>query len=212
MRIKVSIADDHPLIINGLSNMLQNSDEVEIIATYRNGSELMDGLDTTIPDVLLLDIQMPDKSGPELARIITQKYPTIRMLALTNLDNDFYIKTMFRNGALGYILKNSEKEILLEAIRTVYIGNQFLEQQFKDRIWQKATKSRGNGTSIPPLTRREKEILNLIVNEYTTNQIADKLFISISTIETHRLNLLSKLDVKNSVGLVKKAILLGLID
>lgn len=192
--------------------MLQNNSDMNIIATYTTGQALLDGLKKNLPEVLLLDIQLPDKNGPELAKIITEKYPTVRILTLTNLDNDFYIKSMLRNGALGYLLKSSTREVLVEAVTTVYRGDQFLEPEFKDRIWKNALKNKSNHTSIPPLTRREKEILQLIVNEYTTNEIADKLFVSNGTIETHRLNLLSKLNVRNSVGLVKKAILLGLID
>ncbi len=210
--IRIAIIDDHPLIVNGLQNMLRHNPDIEITGAYTNSKDLFDGLSKTTPDILLIDIQMPEKTGPELAKIIQQKYPAIRMIALTNLDNNFYVKTMLRNGVSGYVLKSSDQEVLLEAIRTVYDGNEYLEPGMKERVWEDMVKSRRQTNSTAPLTRREKEILTLIANEHTTQEIAAMLFLSANTVETHRLNLLSKLDVKNTAGLVKKAMQMGLVE
>lgn len=212
MKIKVSIADDHPLILSGLQNVLLHFPEVEVIATYENGDELIKGIAQQMPDVLILDIQMPGKNGTEIASIISKKYPNVKILALTILENNYYIKTMLRNGALGYLLKNSKQEILLEAIKTVYRGEQYIEPSLKERVWRDMMKT-GNQIELQPkLSRREKEILQLIANEYTSQEIADKLFLSLRTIETHRLNLLLKLGMKNTAGLVKIAVQLGLVE
>ncbi len=212
MKIKISIADDHPLVIRGLRGLLHDIPEIDIIDVYHNGKELMEGLEQQQPDVLLLDIQMPGKNGMELAGIITQSYPDVRILALTNLDNNFYIKGMLSQGALGYLLKNSDEEVLIEAIKTVYDGKPYLEPALRDRAWKDMVKTKGDTATQHSLTRREKEILKLIACEYTSQEIAEKLFVSLRTVDTHRLNLLIKLGAKNTVGLVKAAMHMGLIE
>jgi len=210
--IRIAIIDDHPLIVNGLRNMLQHIPDMEITGTYTSSKDLLAGLPERLPDVLLVDIQMPEKTGPELAKLVRQKHPSVYMIALTNLDNNFYVKSMLRNGVSGYVLKSADQEVLLEAIRTVAAGGEYLEPGMRERVWQDMVKGRKHAGSPPPLTRREKEILTLIANEHTTQEIADMLFLSTNTVETHRLNLLSKLDVKNTAGLVKKAMQMGLVE
>ncbi len=210
--IRIAIIDDHPLIVNGLQNMLRHSTDIEIIGCYTSGQDLLTSLASLQPDVLLIDIQMPEKTGPELAKIIQQKYPAVRMIALTNLDHNFYVKAMLRNGVSGYVLKSSGQEILLHAIRTVYEDKEYIEPGMQEHLREDMAKTRRQTSSTPPLTRREKEILTLIANEHTTQEIAAMLFLSANTVETHRLNLLSKLDVKNTAGLVKKAMQMGLVE
>ncbi len=124
MTIKIAIADDHPLVISGLRHLLSNCADMEVTGSYANGTELLDGIALRRPDVLLLDIQMPGKTGDEIAEIISMQYPGIKMLALTNLDNVYYIRNMLRVGVHGYILKTTREEILLDAIRTVFNGEQ----------------------------------------------------------------------------------------
>ena len=211
-KIKIPIADDHPLVIDGLRHILGNCADMEIIGSYNDGGQLLAGIAKKQPDVLLLDIQMPGQTGDELADIIRTKYPLIRMLALTNLDNVYYIHSMLRNGVLGYILKTTKGNILLEAIRTVNSGEQYLEPVLKEKMAADALQIKNDSRAEPILSRRETDVLQYIASNLTSQQIADKLFVSKRTIDSHRLNLMMKLDVKNGAALIKKAILLGLVE
>ena len=211
-KIKITIADDHPLVRSGLQHILSNSSDMEIIGSFNNGAELLAGIAKQAPDVLLLDIQMPGQTGDEIAHIISRQYPKIRMLALTNLDNVYYINNMLLNGVHGYILKTSREEILLEAIRTVHDGDQYLEPILKEKVEADAKHAKRQVTATPILSRREKEVLQHIAANLTRQQVADTLFISKRTVDSHRLNLMLKLDVKNVAALIKKAIQLGLVE
>ncbi len=217
MPIKVAITDDHPLAIKGIKTILDSFPHIEVTDTYNSGKALMEGLQEKQPDVLLLDIMLPDKSGKELAPIISQNYPKIGIIALTSLDAPAMIKTMMQRGCLGYLLKDTSEETLVEAIEQVNKGNEYLEQNLKEHLLQNMMKSKKAQPPSHPviaheLTLREKEILQLIVEEYTTQEISDKLFISFRTVENHRYSLLQKLEVKNTAGLVRVAITHGLID
>ncbi len=204
--IHVAITDDQSIIINGLQKILSDKPEIKIIGTYTNGDELLAGLEVIQPDVLLLDIQMPGKTGIELAGIITKKYPGIKIIALTNFDVPVQIKKMLQQGCQGYLLKDVKPEVIVIAIETVYNGEQYLQEE----IQVKLLKGLSDPTSGNVITRREKEILQLIVEEYTNKEIADKLFLSLRTVENHRNHLLQKFKVKNTAGLVKIAIQEGL--
>jgi len=205
--IRVAIVDDQVIILNGLQKILADAPHVKIEGVYNNGDDLLVAMEKNIPDVLLLDIQMPGKSGPELAAIIAKKYPTVKMIALTNVDVISQVKQMLQKGCLGYLLKDVSPEILLKAIETVHNGEQFLKEDFKTQLLNSLSGNESNHL----ITRREKEILKLIVEENTNQEIAGKLFLSLRTVENHRNNLLQKLQVKNTAGLVKIAIQEGLI-
>ena len=205
--INVSIVDDQVIILNGLQKILADAKHITVTAVFNNGDQLLESLETNRPDVLLLDIQMPGKSGIELAGIISKKYPVIKMIALTNVDVLMQMKQMLQKGCLGYLLKDVSPEILIKAIETVYEGEQFLHEEFKIQLLKSLTGSDNKQL----VTRREKEILKLIVEEHTNQDIAGKLFLSLRTVENHRNNLLQKLNVKNTAGLVKIALQEGLI-
>jgi DNA-binding NarL/FixJ family response regulator len=211
--IKLAITDDHPLAINGVKSMLSSSQHILITATYSTGNSLLEGLKSYPPDVLLLDIMLPDKSGKELAKIISHDYPQIGIIALTSLDAPSIVKVMMQRGCKGYLLKDTDEQTLVEAIETVAEGNEFIEPSLKEHLLQQmmGNKKQVNGV-IHELTTREKEILRLIVAEYTTQEIADKLFISFRTVENHRYSLLQKLEVKNTAGLVRVALTTGLLE
>lgn len=206
--INITITDDQSIIINGLQKILADVPGIKIVGIFSNGDELLMGLETIQPDVMLLDIQMPGKTGIEIAGIITKKYPRIKIIALTNFDVPAQIKKMLQHGCLGYLLKDAKPEIIIQAIETVYEGEQFLQEE----IQKKMLKSLSEQAAATIITRREKEILQLIVEEFTNKEIADKLFLSLRTIENHRNHLLQKFKVKNTAGLVKIAIQEGLID
>jgi DNA-binding NarL/FixJ family response regulator len=205
--IRVAMADDHLIVLNGLEKILTGFAEIEVTGTYTNGDLLLEGLTTSQPDVLLLDIQMPGKNGIELAGIIAKKYPAIQMIALTNVDILVQVKKMLKQGTMGYLMKDVSPDILFNAITTVHGGEQFIDERLKKQLLNNF--SAGPGDRL--ITRREKEILQLITEEYTNPEIAGKLHISPHTVENHRNHLLQKLGAKNTAGLVKAAIEQGLI-
>jgi len=207
-KIKVAITDDQVIILNGIQKILTTNTSIELSGLYKNGDELLNALEESRPDVLLLDIQMPGKSGIELAGIISKKYPEIKMIALTNVDIVPQVKKMLNNGCMGYLLKDADAEVIFEAIETVMTGEQYLHEPVKNLLLRSLS---GKKSKIL-LTRREKEILGLIVEGLSNKEIASKLSISVRTVENHRNHLLQKFDVKNTAGLVKIAIEEGLIS
>lgn len=213
MKIRLSIVDDHPLAVNGIKSMLANYTQIDIVDTYHSGGALLEGLTLNQPDVLLLDILLPDKSGKDLAPIISKTYPDIRIVALTSLDAPAMVKSMMNRGCIGYLLKDTDEKTMIDAIEHAYRGEEFIEPSLKAHMIKNMLKFRQQNThTIPELTSREKEVLKLILTEHNTQQIADKLFISFRTVENHRYNLHQKLDVKNTVGLIRVAITMGLIE
>ncbi len=208
--INIAIADDHQLVINGVKDMLSTYPEISIQSTYLDGEALLAGLKVQLPDVLLLDISMPGIGGEEVAAIISKQYPEVKILTLTNFDNTLYASNMLHNGALGYLLKNTDKETLIEAIETVYAGKEFISQELRDRITEFQKKLNRKTSSKHALTPRETNILRLLAKGYSNQQIAEELHLSKRTVENYRLNLSIKLEVKNTAGLVKYAIELGL--
>ncbi len=209
--IRLLIVDDHPIVISGLQNALAEQDDIEIVGHVLNASETMLWLDKAETDVILLDIGLPDMDGIDLCKLIHKQFPTIKIIGLTTYGQVSFITSMLRNGAQGYLYKNTSEHELAQAIRTVYAGGQYLSAEVNDKLIAKATRSLPkNGQLIPKLTRREKEVLELILSESTNQEIANTLFLSISTVETHRMNLCAKLGARNTAGLVKNAIKLGL--
>jgi DNA-binding NarL/FixJ family response regulator len=205
--INVSIVDDQVIILNGIQKILADEPNITITEVYSNGDELLEALEKNEPDVLLLDIHMPGKSGSELAGIIAKKHPTIKIIVLTNVDVLIQMKQMLQKGCLGYLLKDVSPKTLVTAIETVYKGEQFLQEELKIQLLQNL--SGENKQHL--MTRREKEILKMIAEENTNSEIATKLFLSLRTVENHRNNLLQKLHVKNTAGLVKIAMNEGLV-
>lgn len=212
MPIKLAIADDHALLIKGLLNVLIPFTHIEVMGTFGNGTDLMANLPTLQPDVLLLDIHLPDNNGGELARTITKDYPEIRILILTSLESLDHVKAMIQYGCMGYLFKSTADETkLVEAIEQVHLGNLYIEPSVQQNYMRSLLKIKTQSQQPPKLTRREQEILKLIVEEYTNQEIAEKLSLSQRTVEGHRLSIMQKLDAKNTVGLIKAAIQMGLM-
>jgi DNA-binding NarL/FixJ family response regulator len=212
MKIRIAIVDDHPLVIKGLQHILCNTNDIELVGCYTNDRELLTGLENRDADVLLLDIHMPGLNGGEVAELISARYPDIKMLILTNEDNVYHIKQMMRKGALGYILKTTDEEILLDAIRKVYKGEQYLETVLRERVIQDTLQAKKQVSAKPIFSEREKEVLCYIAMDLTSQEIADKICVSKRTIDYYRLCMLTKLGVKSVGALVKKGIQLGYID
>jgi DNA-binding NarL/FixJ family response regulator len=207
--IKIAIIDDHPLVISGLKSILHYYRNIEIIGSFTSPEDLLESFTSELPDVLLLDICMPEKTGNELARIISRKYPEVNILVLTSLDATYHIKDLMDHGCLGYLLKKTDPGTLVAAIEQVSAGRQYIDDSLKDQIMLMTSQTR-KASGIPSLTRREKEILHYVVKGCTTPEIAKSLFLSQRTIKNHRFNLMQKLDVKNSAELVRIALQAGL--
>lgn len=209
--IKVAILDDQFIVLNGVQQMLQDNKDMHLSGVYQNKDELMSDIYVNTPDVLLLDIRMPNDEGDIIALYLTKHFPDIKILALTNFDTLHYVKKMLRSGVLGYLLKNTDRDTLINAIKTVYEGDQYLEPEIKSKLLNEFSTSKQSAESLPSLTKRETEVLSLIVKQYSSQEIADHLYLSLRTVENHRYNLFQKLDVKNVAGLVTKSFQLGLV-
>ena len=213
MPIFISIADDHQLATNGIRSMLEPYHHIQVKGIYHSGESLIAGLASFTPDVLLLDILMPGQSGKVLAPIIREHYPSVKMIALTSMDAPAMVSSMMRRGCLGYLLKDTDPGMLAEAIESAYAGREFIAPSLREKILAQVLHPvQETGKVVPDITKRELQILKLIVEEYTTREISEQLFISFRTVENHRYSLLQKLDVKSTVGLVKIALNLGLVS
>lgn len=208
--IKVAATDDHIMVLRGIETMLKNSEDITIIATYKNCIDTLKGIKIEKPDILLLDINLSDGNGVEFCKTLYKEYPKIKIIALTNYNETAFVKNIIRNGAKGYLLKNTDKNELESAIKKVFRGEQYLQKSIQKKLLEESFGITSRNTFIPKLTRREKEVLKLIVDELTTQEIAERLFISTKTVETHRSHLIQKLDVRNIAGLVRIAIEKGL--
>ncbi len=215
MRIKISVTDDHPLIISGLQILLQRSEAVEVIATYSNGVELLEGLQSKQPDVLLTDLSMPGKvSGLDLIRAVRKQYPVLPILVLSAQDSSVHnIEEIMAQGCNGYLLKNTtDPDLLIRAITEVYEGKTFLEPHLKDQLLQSVFKKKREIQELKSIiSQRQVDIIKLLAEGCTSQDIADKLFLSVRTVDSHRHRIMQKLDVKNVASLLKKAKELNLI-
>ncbi|MGZ8517358.1 MAG: response regulator [Chitinophagaceae bacterium] len=201
--IKVFIVDDHPVVIEGIHSLLMNEIDIAWVGQAMNAASCLGFFVNNTADVVLMDISMPGMDGVELCAVMKEKYPGIFILGLSTFNQGLYIKKMMENGASGYILKNSSKEELIKAIHAVHEGGIYFSGEAGQALaeYQKSSK-----TELPLLTPREKEILELIAEGYTNPQIAEKIFLSQFTVDSHRKNLLAKLNVKNTATLIKLAV------
>jgi DNA-binding NarL/FixJ family response regulator len=201
--IRVFIVDDHPVVIEGIHSLLQNEKDIEWVGQAMNAQSCLGFFVNNTADVVLMDISMPEISGVELCAIMKVKHPGIFILGLSTFNQGLYIKKMMENGASGYILKNSSKEELIRAIHSIYEGGIFFNGEVGDAL---TAYKRSSAVELPVLTRREQEILELIAEGYTNAQIAEKIFLSQFTVDSHRKNLLAKLNVKNTASLIRLAV------
>jgi DNA-binding NarL/FixJ family response regulator len=200
--IKVYIVDDHAVVIEGIYSLLQKEKDIEMAGYASNAANCMQYFSSHTADVILMDISLPDMNGVDLCKLIKKNYPGIMVLALSTFNQGTYIRKMMESGASGYLLKNAGRQEIIEAIKVVVKGKTYLSFD--------AGQALKSGTeqlnSIPPLTKREKEVLAAVAEGLTNMQIAEKLFISVDTVESHRKNLHAKLNVKNTAMLVRFAL------
>ncbi|KPL17498.1 MAG: hypothetical protein AMS26_00750 [Bacteroides sp. SM23_62] len=213
-KIRVMIADDHKIFRDGIKSILAKEKDIEVVEEAARGSEVIEKVGKSAIDVIVLDIDMGEPNGIEVAEIISREYPDVKILILSMMGlHDFIIQAL-EKGAIGFILKNAGKDELLTAIRSVAKGDSYFSKEVSVILIEHLNKPRTTRKRIAdiPLSARELEVLKLITQENSNPEIAEKLFISIRTVDTHRRNLLEKLGVKNTAGLVKYAIQKGLID
>lgn len=204
MKTKLFIVDDHYMVIEGIRSLLQTEKDIEWTGHAMNASSCFAFLKQNQPDVILMDINLPDMSGVDLCKEVKQLYPLINILGLSTFNQQHVIRNMMDNGASGYVLKNATRQELLTAITTVRLGKTFLSFEAVQSL-------REMTTEVPVISRREKEVLQLIAEGFTNAEIAAKLFISIPTVNTHRKSLIEKFDAANTAVLIGKAIKNGII-
>jgi len=206
--IKVFITDDHYMVVEGIRSLLEGEPDIELMGSASNAASCMAFLQKQEPDVLLLDISLPDGNGIDLCRDIRTLYPGVSILGLSTFNQASFIREMMDNGASGYILKNATRKELTEAIHMASIGKTYMAFEVAKTL-HAAEKSAAENVL---LSRREKEVLALLAHGLTNHEIAGKLFISPNTVDTYRKSLLSKLNAKNTADLIRIAFLQKLID
>jgi two-component system response regulator NreC len=209
------IADDHPLVRSGLRALLERDGEFQVIAEAADGYEAIDLAVLHKPDVILLDVGMPRLSGPDAAQSISQKLPAVRIVMLSMHSDEAYVLRALKAGARGYLLKASPEADVIAAIRAVASGNAYFSPSITKLLVEEyviEARRRGVEDSYDLLSTREKEILQLLASGKTNREIADLLFISIATVETHRNNVFQKLHLHNLAELILYAVRKGLIS
>ena len=199
MKARLFIVDDHYMVIEGIRSLLQQVETIEWMGHAGNAASCLGFLKQHQPDVILMDVNLPDKSGIELCKEVRQLYPAVFVLGLSTFHQQAVIRNMMDNGASGYLLKNATKEELQKAIATVMAGKTYLSHEASASLRESEDK-------VSLITRREREVLQLIADGLTNAEIAAKLFISVPTVNTHRKSLLSKFNVNNTAGLIKLAV------
>ncbi len=200
-KMKIFLTDDHAVLLGGLVKILSSEDGFEIIGTAGSVQETLDALTRKSPDLLITDYNLPDDDGLTLVRRVKQKYPSVKIIVLRMHDEAHLIKEILKEGVDGYILKKDSHEELVNAVRAVKNGKVYLSSDVNTMLMRGL-----NGTEEQKLlTDREREILKLIAKEYTNKQMAEELFISERTVETHRKNIFRKTGTNNLVGLIKFA-------
>lgn len=202
---RVLIADDHQMFVDGLKSLLEEEKELRVVGEAKNGLEVLEFCDQEAVDIVIMDINMPLMDGIQTSRELSKKHPSIKILGLSMYNDRDYISDILKAGALGYVLKNTGKESLLNAISTLKSGSNYLSEEVSKTLLSSFIKNVPYEQAIEKLSDREKEVLECIASGLTTQEIGEKLFISKNTVETHRKNLLYKLKARNTAELVNNA-------
>jgi DNA-binding NarL/FixJ family response regulator len=210
--IRIVIADDHQIVIDGIKALLQRETELAIVGQSLNGSELLETGLLAEPDLILMDIGMPVMDGIAATRAIKKTHPGIRILVLTTHTDRRHIKQMLREGVNGYLLKDSGKDRFMEAIRIVMGGGTYLDQRVTETIMNSLQPQKKVRTAPTPLSSREKDIVRLIAEGQNTAEIAERLHISLLTVETHRKNIYAKLGLNKMASLIRYALEEGILE
>jgi two-component system response regulator NreC len=214
-KIKVVIADDHAVVREGIKMILGREPDIEIVGEAGNGREALDLVATSKPSVVVMDISMPEMGGIEATKRVKEAWPKVNVLALTMHEDESYVFQLLKAGASGYVLKRGAAQDLVQAIRSASRGEAFLYPSVARSVladYLKRVQSGEERHRYDGLTDREREILALIAEGLSNQEIAQKLFISIKTVQTHRTHIMEKLDLHNRAQLVRYAIRKGLIE
>lgn len=214
--INILIADDHAMFVDGIDSILEGETDIHVIGRCYDGPSILDFIKAHPVDVLLLDVNLPSMTGIEVCKKLQAEKSDIKILAISMFNEESFVTEILKNGAKGYILKNTGREELLRAIRIIHQGDTYFSEEVTQTIMKGLIKKRKSSSIstgfYPKISRREKEVLKLIIEEHTTQEIANKLFISLKTVESHRSSLLAKLNARNSAGLVRIALEHNLLD
>ena len=216
-KIKITFADDHSIVRDGLRSLFKSEPEFQVVGEASDGAEAISLIEKCRPDVAVLDISMPNVTGVEAARIVKKDFPETKILILTIHENEEYIQEMILAGADGYVLKDAGKKEIFEAVHAIADGGTYFSSHVSKVLLDGLVRRTRNREQFPGsgdnrLTNREIEILRMIAEGLTSKQIADRLFLSVTTVNTHRTNIMKKLDIHETVGLVKYAIQKKLIE
>ncbi len=213
--LKVLLVEDHVIVRQGVKALLAEESDVHVVGEAGDGSQALQLIETLRPDIVLMDLALPNIGGIEVTRQIRERFPNIQVIVLSMHDNEEYVFRALRAGASGYVLKQSTSTELVLALRAVVAGNTFLSPGISQILIsdyvQRSKSEAQDQDALDILTPRERQVLQLIVRGYNNRQIAEQLHISIKTVETHRGNMMKKLDVHDRAGLVKFALDSGLI-
>ncbi len=210
--VRIMLADDHALIRAGLRALLKSIEGVEVIAEASNGHETLEAVERRRPDVILMDIAMPELNGLETAARILRRWPSVKIIMLSMHANDEYLRQALSAGAAGYLLKGADPAELELALKSVMRGETYLTPAVSKRLVQEFLQQDGEAPqSQPKLTPRQREILQMIAEGHSTKEIATRLDLSVKTVETHRAAIMNRLDIHDVPGLVRYAIRAGLI-
>jgi len=213
MSVTVLLVDDHPIVRQGLRNLLDSMPDFKVVGEAGDGLQALEMVEKVQPQVLVIDVVMPGLTGLEVTQRVKRQWPAVKVIILSMQNNEAYVVSALKNGASGYILKDTGPEELVDAIRTVVKGERYMSKQLSERIIN-AYVSKMDEAEVDPydtLTNREKEVLHLVAEGFTNQEIAERLFISPRTAELHRSNVLNKLGLKNQVDLVRFAIKRGIL-
>ncbi|MDF7821711.1 response regulator transcription factor [Runella sp. MFBS21] len=210
MSIRVLITDDHQIVLDSLSLLISTIPEMEVIGTLNDSRKVLGFLDTHETDILVTDLSMPYLSGVALTLQVRQKFPNLKILMLTVSEDADNIRQAFQAGISGYVMKKANRAELERALTTVARGEKYFSEAVMKELLSPASLAATSNEEIPSepiaVTARELEIIRLIAQELSTSEIAERLFISVGTVETHRHNILRKLGVKNAIGIIKYAV------
>lgn len=210
MKIKVALVDDHAIVREGVRSLLERSGFIEVAGEAATGYDCLSMIEAWQPDVVVMDISMPELNGIETTREICQRWPATKVVILSVHSTAEHVYHSFAAGALGYVLKESIGKELLDAIRAAHHAKQYLSKKIEENYWVQFTSPFASKSPLASLSKRERQVLQLVVEGYTSAEISNKLNLSMKTVDTYRSRLMQKLGVSNIIGLVKFALQHGI--